>query len=346
MKIKILSILIIVVMILSQGIIFAEGNISWSFDSGVLKISGTGEMEDFTKDVPTPWQELKNEITKIEIAEGITKVGDWSFWGLSNLRDVSFSSTVEVIGERAFYECTELEYLKFGDSIKTIETGAFNSCQSIIRIEFGQGLELIEKSAFMNLPKLTSVTIPENVKHLDNWVFNGCTKLESVYFEGDIPVLGQGVFAQIYENYKVYYPEAKADSWKDFSKSSPEGILPYNPQDRIRVYLDNSEINFDQQPIIVNGRTLVPVRAIFEAMGGVVGWDAENSTVVAERDGVVIKMPIDSNVFYRNDEAVTLDTPAQIVNSRTLVPARAVSESFGAEVSWNDSERAVYIEMK
>ena len=112
----------------------------------------------------------------------------------------------------------------------------------------------------------------------------------------------------------------------------------------IQVLLNGAPIAFDQPPVIENGRTLVPLRAIFEAMGADVEWDNATRTVTAELDEVNISLTIDSNILYRNGEAITLDVPAKIVGGRTLVPVRAIAESFGAEVDWVQATRTVTVE--
>ncbi|MGN0162701.1 MAG: stalk domain-containing protein [Candidatus Ornithomonoglobus sp.] len=119
-------------------------------------------------------------------------------------------------------------------------------------------------------------------------------------------------------------------------------ISTINAQD-ITVTLNGEAVAFDQPPIIQDERTLVPLRAIFEAMGASVEWDQETQTVTASRSSDTVSLTIGSNMLYKNDEAVMLDVPAQIVNERTLVPARAVAESFGAFVDWNGETQTVVI---
>ena len=115
-----------------------------------------------------------------------------------------------------------------------------------------------------------------------------------------------------------------------------------NP-DNIAVRLNGYELYFDQPPIIVDNRTLVPLRAIFEAMGASVDWIQSEQTVISQRDDVVISLQIGSDFMYRNGEQIILDVPAMVVNDRTLVPVRAISEAFGAEVDWNNSTKTVEI---
>ena len=114
--------------------------------------------------------------------------------------------------------------------------------------------------------------------------------------------------------------------------------------DKITVYINGEEVKFDQNPIIKENRTLVPVRAIFEALGAEVEWNEESRTVTAVKDETVITMKINEENMYKNGEKVVLDAAPEIVNSRTLVPVRAIAESFGNEVSWNEAEMRVDVD--
>jgi len=111
----------------------------------------------------------------------------------------------------------------------------------------------------------------------------------------------------------------------------------------ISVLVNGNAISFDQSPIIQDGRTLVPIRAIFEAIGANVNWDPDTQTVTAARGDILIMLTIGSQVLHKNGQQITLDVPAQIYGGRTLVPARAVAETFGADVSWDQDSQTVTI---
>lgn len=119
--------------------------------------------------------------------------------------------------------------------------------------------------------------------------------------------------------------------------------------DDIRVTLDGNEIAFDVPPQIIDGRTLVPMRAIFEALGAEVEWSQELQTVIAEKDDLFITMTIGVNVFtvgnytYGTSEKIKLDVPPMIIDNRTLVPVRAISESLDCDVQWDGENRVVVI---
>jgi len=111
----------------------------------------------------------------------------------------------------------------------------------------------------------------------------------------------------------------------------------------IQVILNGKNTDFSQPPIIVNGSTLVPMREIFESFGATVNWQENTQTVISLRGNIKISMQIGSNKIYINDAPTTLGVEAQLINSKTMVPLRAVSEAFGCTVTWVEEERTVII---
>ena len=118
---------------------------------------------------------------------------------------------------------------------------------------------------------------------------------------------------------------------------------PAMAADQIAVFLNGNQISFDVPPLIINDSTMVPVRAIFEALGADVNWNNETRTVTSVRDGVTVTLTIEQSVMYVNGTPKQLEAPACIIDERTLVPLRAVSEAYGADVVWDGNTRTVYI---
>lgn len=100
---------------------------------------------------------------------------------------------------------------------------------------------------------------------------------------------------------------------------------------------------YGQLPVIVEGRTLVPLRAVFEALGATVAWDDATKTVTSVKGDITVALTVGTNQITVNDEAKTIDVPAQIMNDRTMVPVRAVAEAFGCDVQWDNNTRTVVI---
>ena len=113
---------------------------------------------------------------------------------------------------------------------------------------------------------------------------------------------------------------------------------------RIRVVVDGYEVSFpDQEPILVNGRVMVPVRGVFEQMGFDVFWDRDAQTAVLTNAEITVIVPTGSRHFTVNGERHTPEVAAQMVQGRLMLPLRAVAEAVGGTASWDSSARVAEI---
>jgi len=119
-----------------------------------------------------------------------------------------------------------------------------------------------------------------------------------------------------------------------FGKAAPKPI---------EIYINNQKVESDVAPVIVNDRTMVPLRVISENLGASVYWDNAQRTVRITNSSKTILLKINDKKAIINDQAVSLDTPAIIVKDRTMVPLRFIGESLGAEVFWDNAQRRVNI---
>lgn len=113
------------------------------------------------------------------------------------------------------------------------------------------------------------------------------------------------------------------------------------------VYMNGVKMDFETNPFIENDNTLVPMRAIFEAVGATVNWDEETRTVNAVRvkngETNVVTLQIDSNLAFINSDGKELEVAPKIVNDLTFVPLRFVVESLGEKVEWDAENYSVII---
>jgi len=134
-------------------------------------------------------------------------------------------------------------------------------------------------------------------------------------------------------------------------------LIAFSAGSGITVYVDGDKLDFkDAEPFIENGRTLVPFRAIAEALGAEVGWDAKTQTVTITKenpnaqksnapDGSKnIQLVIGQNNALVNGASVTLDVPAKIATNRTYVPLRFVSEAMEMGVNWDAKTKKITID--
>ena len=128
-----------------------------------------------------------------------------------------------------------------------------------------------------------------------------------------------------------------------FSMCSGLQYVNATTENNINVILNGNNLVFDQSPIIENGRTLVPMRTIFESMGATIEWNEETQSVFGKKGNNNFKLQIGNNKAYHNDTEITLDVAPVILNGRTLVPVRFVAESLNAKVDWDEINNSVVI---
>lgn len=225
----------------------------------------------------------------------------------------------------------ELSYYAIPYTVKELSATAFNACR-----------------------KLNTILIPEGVTHIYPNTFYGTYNLTEIYIPKTIRVI-EGTSLVAYSSgmttssLNLYYPGTNTELDTIIIDNNIRGLWQKdNPRDFIfitdvDVKINNASLIFDQTPIIKNSRTLVPLRTIFEMLGAKVEWDGSTQTVTATKGGTTIVMTIGSNKMYKNGVEITLDVPPEIINSRTLVPVRAVAESFDCAVEWDGENYTVNI---
>jgi len=119
--------------------------------------------------------------------------------------------------------------------------------------------------------------------------------------------------------------------------------MPAAPPVEVKVTIDGRPLSFDVPAQIINGRTMVPLRAIFEEMGATIEWDGTAQTATAKKGDNVVVLTIGSNSPTVNGRAVPIDQPGVVINGRTLAPLRFVAEAFGGTVQWDASTNTAHI---
>ncbi len=122
--------------------------------------------------------------------------------------------------------------------------------------------------------------------------------------------------------------------------------VPVLAEDTIKVTVDGNVVDcaaYGQEPVAIDGTTLVPLRSVFEALGATVAWDGDTKTVISTRDNDTIALQLDSANMFVNGEVKVLSVPAQSMNERIMVPVRAIAEAFGCDVKWDGDTRTVVV---
>ena len=122
-------------------------------------------------------------------------------------------------------------------------------------------------------------------------------------------------------------------------------VVQVSADENISLTVNGKSVETQVHPTIIDGRTMVPVRDIFEACGAKVNWDANTKTITGEKGNTTVVMQIDSNMLFINEKVTEMDATPVIIDGRTLAPARYVAESFGGIVDWDAENKVVMIDV-
>jgi len=452
---KIISIALCIIMCFSMlCIASAEETAKWELKDGVLTVSGSGVIGDFKSETEAPWYDKVMDVKKIVVNEGITRIGDYAFYGCSNAESIEIPNSVESIGLNAlsytegsvtsisnvnapfqfsvksdnkfvkkgeeFYITVDLkgdfknvsaiqgvlvfdakrvsaneedwcdkEWLESIDEtnlgyISDPASGVVNNTVRFIYISMS-GYKIDKDSPLFNagVTTLTAAklkfTALEDIADINTTCFNlkeskvvvtdeklaeaECSLVQltntTILPIANITVISDNEVAKEYavaNGIKVLATDGSEVKVSDGTPKNEEKVEdkaaePTKVPDEITVTIDGKKIEFDVNPILMNDRTLVPMRKIFEELGAVVTWDNETETAFGTDGKVVIAFQINNNIMTKSaanaqSEVIELDVPAQLINDRTLVPIRAISESFGCDVDWVDATQTVVITTK
>ncbi|WP_049945109.1 leucine-rich repeat protein [Butyrivibrio sp. AC2005] len=161
-----------------KGYVYQSGmagaNVTYSLsgyeDDLTLELSGSGLMTNYSGE-NQPWYDYKHQITRIVVNNGITSIGDYSFYFCTALKTVDLPGTVSRIGKLAFCDCKELSSITLPNSLTTIDSRAFWDCYG-----------------------LTNVTIPASVTYMGDEVFQDCKNITYANIEADFSTLPEGIF--------------------------------------------------------------------------------------------------------------------------------------------------------
>lgn len=162
-----------------------NGSVTYTYDgSGKLTVSGTGDMANYENQQYQPWRGYAGEITSVVIEQGVTSVGNWTFYGLENLTSISIADSVTKIGDRAFCGCTRLASISIPSTVQSIGEWAFAASPiTSVRVVNGS----IGAYAFYGCGNLGTVILGNGITAIGASAFEGCTGLKEhgyVSFEG------------------------------------------------------------------------------------------------------------------------------------------------------------------
>jgi len=173
-------------------------NVEWSLNNGVLTINGTGPMYDYSQAPASlpPWFSSVRQITKVDVKEGVTSIGNYSFIAHQSVIEVTLPSSLTRIGSYSFMDCETLTRLTIPESVKTIEESAFYLCSRLVEINIPKGLTTISNFVFGYCSSLKQITIPDGVISIGEDAFSLCTGLQQVNIPDSVTTI---------ENYAFFF---------------------------------------------------------------------------------------------------------------------------------------------
>ena len=207
-------------------------NLTWTFDDeGVLTISGTGDMTNYSSGSETPWYNEQLNICSVVISNGVTSIGDCAFeFCGDSLISVRLPNSIMSIGYESFYYCTSLTTITIPENVQSIGYSAFFGCTGLTSITIPDNVKSIGESAFTGCDKLASISvggnnnnyssvdgvlfnkdktvlikypankqdteyiIPDSVTNIENVAFDGCNNLVSVLFPNSMTYIADQAF--------------------------------------------------------------------------------------------------------------------------------------------------------
>ena len=203
-------------------------NLSWTLNAGTLTISGAGDMKNYKDRDLAPWYEFNEDIVRVKIADTVTSIGDFAFYGCKNLTSVQIPDSVKSIGKYSFTGCERLSSVQFGGGLTSIGEAAFYNCYALSSLHLPYGLTDLGSQAFYRCESLYTVTVPADVKNmgtsvfaycknlvraeikaqltsLPSWTFYGCEMLTTVSFPQTVSEIENSAFKQCESLSSIYY---------------------------------------------------------------------------------------------------------------------------------------------
>lgn len=300
--------------------------LEWTLSGDVLTISGSGDMADYSDHNLAPWYSYAGEIKSVSLPSGLLSIGDYAFYGCSNLTSIRMPEKVVDIGEYAFAQCTEMLQVQLNGSVERLGEGAFQGCENIMGISFPASLKEIGAKAFYRCYSLQTVTIPEtihtigssafayctglvrvvvnaSISRLPGWMFYGCSNLTDVSLTSTITSVGDytfecceslnGIYTKLEDLETTYELE---QSIKESQDSPVEGfVAPFEmPESSSVTIADDKEI---VQTTVTETEDIVVTTKVIT-----------DRSETAKDDEVIVQTTIDAEQDWEQLENILTDT--------------------------------------
>lgn len=306
-------------------------------------------------------------LTAVSLPNGLLDVGGEAFAGCSSLKQIVLPDSVSslYINNGIFAYCTSLESVKLPSNYIKIGRDNFLNCTSLRSITIPASVTQLGDSAFAGCSNLSEANFLGNAPSPSNFgsgAFDNCAPgFKIKYLRGKTgwsnpfhSYPAEDVAAFVNDNITATLPEnINSHGLENIPASTP----PKKPTGgTIELTIDNPlmssnglkreiDAGFGTAPIINNGRTFLPIRALIAEMGGTIGWDAKESKVTIQYNGKNVELWIGKNTMRVDGVEKTMEVkPFVSATGRTMLPLKFVGENLGCNVSWDPAARSAKID--
>lgn len=298
-------------------------------------------------------------LSSISFGKNTSLIDSQAFFGCRSLKSISLPDNLKTIGDSAFKDCSSLESVTVPYGTLTIDANSFSGCSSLKEVYLPETVTSIGKNAFKDCSSLESISIPYGCRSIDITAFDGCSNLTINCDSGSrasVIAANKGFKTAEYtvllnENTDEETEESTEALTEENTEATTEFFEETSKQEfsssgqRINLFVNGNEVNCeDAAPIIVNNRTLVPMRPLFEALDVSVSWIESTKSVVCKKDNTSITVSIGKRDADINGRFVRTQVAPEIINGYTYVPVRFLTENLNMGIEWNPETKSVYVE--
>jgi len=169
---------------------------TWTLNetTGLMTISGSGIITNYSSENPAPWSKSADKITTLVVEKGITRLGSYAFADCVKLETVTLADTVLTTGSHVFAGCSALETVTLSKAMEDIAIQAFDGCTALKTITIPETVTTIGVGAFSGCSGLTEITVPASVTEIGGSAFSGCTGLTAVTLKAKLTTIAENTF--------------------------------------------------------------------------------------------------------------------------------------------------------